>query len=179
MFMNQDPRYAIYNIGEWTYGQPDVFSWNEGATLVIGKFCSIAGRVTIMLGGEHNVDWVTTYPFNPLFPQASAYTGHPKTKGNVTIGNDVWIGYDSFILSGVSIGNGAVVAARSTVTRDVPPYSIVGGNPAKIIKYRFSPEVITELEQMAWWNWPLPFILQALPLLLSNQIEAFIQAYKR
>lgn len=177
MFTNQDPRYADYQIGDWTYGHPDVFAWGEGAALKIGKFCSIAARVTIMLGGEHNTDWVTTYPFNPIFPQANAYTGHPKTKGNVTIGHDVWLGIDSMVMSGVSIGNGAAIAARSTVTKDVPPYAIVGGNPAKVIRYRFPASIIADLERIAWWNWPLPQVLSALPFLLSNQIEPFIQKY--
>ncbi|WP_157277721.1 CatB-related O-acetyltransferase [Paenibacillus taiwanensis] len=178
IFMNQDVRYAAYSIGDFTYGEPDVLSWGEDASLTIGKFCSIASRVTIMLGGEHNVDWVSTYPFNPIFPQAQAYLGHPKTKGNVIIGHDVWLGIDSYILSGVTIGNGAVVSARSLVTKDVPPYAIVGGNPARIIRYRFSDEQIEELEAIAWWNWPLHRIFSALPLLLSNQMDQFIQYAK-
>lgn len=177
MFMNKNPKYAGYPIGEWTYGEPDVFSWGEGATLHIGKYTSIAARVTIMLGGEHNVDWVSTYPFNPIFPQAQGILGHPKTKGNVTIGHDVWLGLGSFILSGVTIGNGAVVAAHSVVTKDVPPYAIVGGNPAKIIRYRFTPDIIARLEQMAWWNWPIHQVLEALPLLFSNRVEEFIRTY--
>ncbi|MCG7407036.1 CatB-related O-acetyltransferase [Paenibacillus sp. ACRRX] len=178
IFMNQNVRYAAYSIGDFTYGQPDVLSWGEGASLTIGKFCSIAPRVTIMLGGEHNVDWVTTYPFNPIFSQAQAFLGHPKTKGNVIIGNDVWIGIDSYILSGVTIGNGAVVSARSLVTKDVPPYAIVGGNPARIIRYRFSDEQIAELEDIAWWKWPIHHIFSTLPLLLSNRIDEFIQQAK-
>lgn len=177
MFMNQNPKYAGYPIGEWTYGEPEVYSWGEGAQLSIGKFTSIAARVTIMLGGEHNVDWVTTYPFNPVFAQAQHIAGHPKTKGNVTIGHDVWLGLGSFILSGVTIGNGAVVAAHSVVTKHVPPYAIVGGNPARIIRYRFTPDIIARLEHIAWWNWPIHHILQALPLLFSNRIEEFIRTY--
>jgi virginiamycin A acetyltransferase len=178
MFMNKSPQYAQYEIGDWTYGAPEVYTWGEGTVLNIGKFCSIAQKVTILLGGEHNVDWVTTYPFNPLFLQALVYGGHPKSKGNVTIGNDVWIGTDSFILSGVTIGNGAVIAARSTVVKDVPPYAIVGGNPAKLIRYRFVQAVIDELQLIAWWNWPLQEIVDALPMLLSRNIEEFILQYK-
>jgi acetyltransferase-like isoleucine patch superfamily enzyme len=117
-------------------------------------------------------------PFNPIFSEASIYTGHPKLKGNITIGNDVWIGMDSCILSGVTIGNGAVIAARSTVVKDVAPYAMVGGNPAKLIRYRFSKAVIDELQHIAWWDWPLEEISNAWPLLLSSKVEEFIIKYK-
>lgn len=178
LFINQNPAYQQYQVGDWSYGMPNVLSWGEKATLTIGKFCSFAYNVSIMLGGEHNVDWVTTYPFNPLFAGASSFLGHPKTKGDVTIGNDVWIGYDSLILSGITIGNGAVIAARSIVTKDVPAYAIVGGNPSRVIRHRFSPTLIDDLQRIAWWDWPLEKITAAWPLLLSNQIEEFIRTYK-
>jgi len=177
IFTNQNPQFAQYDIGDWTYGTPDVF-FGEGSILKIGKFCSIAARVTLLLGGEHYVDWVTTYPFNPLFPSASIYPVNAKSKGNIIIGNDVWIGMNSYVLSGVTIGNGAVIAAHSTVVKDVPPYAIVGGNPAKLIRYRFSQPIIAELEQIAWWNWPIEKIAEAWPYLLSNRVEAFVRAYK-
>ncbi|MFL1677410.1 CatB-related O-acetyltransferase [Paenibacillus dendritiformis] len=177
LFMNQNPAYSAYAIGDWSYGDPDVFSWGEGATLTIGKFCSFAARVTILLGGEHNVDWVTTYPFNPIFPAASPFTGHPKTKGNVVIGHDVWIGIDSYVLSGVTIGHGAVIAARSTVSKDIPPYAIAGGNPARVIRYRFPPHIIEGLLRIAWWDWPMERIQAAWPLMLSNRAEEFVQLY--
>jgi acetyltransferase-like isoleucine patch superfamily enzyme len=98
-------KYKKY-IGEFTYGVPQIFDWQEGARLIIGKFCSIADNVKIFLGGEHRTDWITTFPFsakefNDLFPEAKKIKGHPKTKGDVIIGNDVWIGYDAIILSGV------------------------------------------------------------------------------
>jgi len=96
----------------------------------IGKFCSIAHDVTFILG-NHRVDWVSTYPFSVFFDEASHITGHPLSNGDINIGNDVWIGKFSTIISGISIGNGAVIAANSFVTKDVPPYAIVSGNPAK------------------------------------------------
>lgn len=177
--MNQNPVYRQYEIGDWSYGNPDIlYSWGEEATLTIGKFCSIASRVCIMLGGEHNVDWITTYPFNPLFADAAPFLGHPKTKGSVTIGHDVWIGYDSLLLSGISIGNGAVIAARSTVTKDIPPYAIAAGSPTRVIRYRFLPSIINDLQRIGWWNWPLEHIRAAWPLLLSNRIEEFVHTYK-
>lgn len=163
-----------YKIGRWTYGKPDVFSWGEGTTLEIGAFCSIASGVKIFLGGEHRVDWVTTYPFNVLWKQASHIKGHPKTKGDVIIGNDVWIGYESVILSGVNIGDGAVVGTRSVVTQNIPPYAIAFGNPAKILRYRFNQETITALLQIAWWDWDDQRIVEFLPYLLNPDIREFI-----
>ena len=177
-FMNKNKRYAKYHIGDWTYGTPQVFSWREGTTLKIERFCSIADGVIILLGGEHRIDWVTTYPFSKLFPKARGFTGHPRSRGDVIIGNDVWIGTEALILSGVEIGNGAVIVARSVVTEDVAPYSIMAGNPAKHIKFRFSESIIDDLQKIAWWDWSLSKIEEAWPLLLSSNIEAFIARYK-
>lgn len=176
-FMNQNKKYSKYDIGEWTYGNPSVRSWHEGTTLKIGKFCAIADGVIIFLGGEHRIDWVTTYPFNKIFSKAKGFTGHPRSKGNVIIGNDVWIGREALILSGVTIGNGAVIAARSVVTEAIPPYAIVAGNPAKLIRFRFKKSLIADLQKIAWWNWPLSKIEEAWPLLLSSDIEALIATY--
>jgi virginiamycin A acetyltransferase len=173
----ENPRFAAYKIGRGTYGGPRVLSWRDGTTLEIGSFCSISNTATIMLGGEHRTDWVTTYPFSHFFPEASGFKGHPHTKGDVLIGHDVWIGYEAFILSGVRVGNGAVVAARSVVTRDVMPYSIVAGNPARHVRFRFDERAVGALEEIAWWDWPMDKIKEAWPLLLANDIEAFIAAY--
>ncbi|WP_282938340.1 CatB-related O-acetyltransferase [Paenibacillus sp. RC67] len=161
-------------IGEFTYGYPEVRSWGESSILTIGKFCSIADRVTIFLGGEHRPDWVTTYPFNSLMPEFAHIQGHPKTKGNVMIGHDVWIASGATILSGVHVGDGAVIGAGAMVSRHVPPYAIVAGNPAKIIKFRFDEPTIQRLLQIQWWNWPLDRIERAIPYLLSNDISLFL-----
>ena len=131
--------YPSYKIGKHTYGKPKVFDWNDGGKLIIGDYCSIADGVTILLGGNHRHEWVTTYPFsttdfNDTWPEASDISGQPWSKGNVEIGNDVWIGYGATILSGVVIGDGAVIAAGSMVVHNVDPYSIVAGNPARLIK---------------------------------------------
>ncbi len=164
-----------YKIGEYTYGFPRVLSWGEGTILEIGRYCSIAENVVILLGGEHRLDWVTTYPFSVMFPEASGVSGHPRSKGNVIIGHDVWIGQGAMILSGVTIGNGAAIAARSLVSSDVPPYAIVGGNPAKIIRYRFTPSQIAALEAIQWWHWPREKVAAFLPLMLSSRIDEFIE----
>ncbi|WP_344824120.1 CatB-related O-acetyltransferase [Rurimicrobium arvi] len=111
----------------------------------------------IFLGGNHRVDWVSTYPFPALpgfFPEAAEITGHPSTKGDVVIGNDVWIGYAAIILSGVTIGDGAVIGAGSVVSKNVGPYEIWAGNPAVCIKKRFPEEIIARLLTEKWWDKP-------------------------
>lgn len=177
--ISENPKYARFRVGEWSYGEPEVVYWDTGANLTIGRFCSIAPGVTILLGGEHHHEWITTYPFPLVFREARAVPGYPHTKGDVTIGSDVWIGRDTLILSGVSIGDGAVIAARSVVTRDVEPYSICGGNPARCIRLRFPPATIDALQRIAWWNWPFDEIREAWPLLSSSNASAFIQKYAK
>jgi len=181
LFMRDNPRFAKYEIGKWTYGYPIVYEDRKepDTTLKIGKFCSIARGVTFVLGGHHRTDWVTTYPFNIIFDEAKHIKGHPTSKGNIIVENDVWFGREALIVSGVTIGNGATIAARSVVTKDVAPYSIVGGNPARHIKFRFSENVIEVLQKIAWWNWNDEKIKEAIPLLLQSDIEAFINNYKK
>lgn len=173
-FTNELKEYCKYEIGNYTYGTPRIYDWNEGAKLTIGKYCSIAEGVCIFLGGNHRTDWVSMYPFPDFFPEASHITGHPQTKGDVIIGSDVWIGNGAVIMSGVKIGSGAVIGARSLVTKNVEPFSIVAGNPAKHIKYRFDDTTINKLLKISWWNWPESKILGKIDLLLSNNIDKFI-----
>jgi acetyltransferase-like isoleucine patch superfamily enzyme len=155
-----------------------VRDWGEGADVRIGAFCSIADNIEIFIGGNHHTDWVTTFPFGHIHEDVFPYHGenHPTTKGDVLIGNDVWIGSGATILSGVTINDGAVVAAKSVVVKDVPPYAIVGGNPAKVLKYRFSPDQIERLLKNPWWELPESRINELIPLLCSNDIEALIAA---
>jgi chloramphenicol O-acetyltransferase type B len=169
-------------VGRHTYGHEsiEVRDWGEGATLTIGSFCSIADRVVVYLGGNHRPDWVTTYPFS-AFPDrwetARGIQGHPATKGDVTIGSDVWIGSGATIMSGVTIGNGAAIGTNSVVSRDIEPYAIVAGNPARTIRHRFAPEVVEGLLRIAWWDWSDDRIEAAIPTLLDDDIERFISIH--
>lgn len=165
--------------GRGSFGGMNVSQWGDGTKLKIGNFCSIGANISILLGGEHRTDWITTYAFSVTWPEAAGHiTGHPRSKGDVIIGNDVWIGTGVMILSGVTIGDGAVVGANAVVTKDVPPYAIVGGNPARIIRYRFDEEAIKKLLAIAWWNWPDEKIAAAMDLLLSGDIKEFISHYE-
>jgi acetyltransferase-like isoleucine patch superfamily enzyme len=142
--------------------------WGEMATLKIGKFCSISDNVKIFLGGNHKIEWISTFPFSAFpehFPEARDIKGHPATKGDVIIGNDVWLAHSVSILSGVKIGNGAVIGAGSLVTKNVGPYEIWAGNPAVFIKKRFSQDVIDALEKEAWWDLPKEKIMERVNLL--------------
>jgi acetyltransferase-like isoleucine patch superfamily enzyme len=165
-------------IGEYTYGRPIIMDWNGKTKLSIGKFCSFANDVVIMLGGNHRTDWITTYPF-PTMPtiwtNAKGLTGHPATKGDIAIGNDVWIGSRAIILSGVTIGDGCVIGAGAVVARSIPPYSVVVGNPAKVVKKRFSAPVISKLIKLQWWNWNKEKINKHSALLCSNNYTALFR----
>jgi acetyltransferase-like isoleucine patch superfamily enzyme len=173
-----NPWLCGFDIGEWSYGDPKVLGWGSGARLTIGRFCSIAGGVTIFLDyGEHNTEAITTYPMSKLLGKDHHIHPSVRAKGDVVIGNDVWIGDQSTILSGVQIGNGAVIGARSVVAKNVPPYSIFAGNPARLVRLRFKPEQIFALEQIAWWNWRVEKIQAAAALLLSPAVDDFIARY--
>jgi virginiamycin A acetyltransferase len=173
--MQQNPKYKNYHIGRFTYGEPSVMEWGEEAKLRIGSFCSIASDVNILLGGNHRTDWVTTFPFSVLWDEFQDIPGHPATNGDVIIGNDVWIGAGATILSGVVIGDGAVIGAKSVITKGVDPYTIVAGNPAKLIRKRFNSEVIDELLKVRWWDWDIDRIKEKLPLMLSTEVEEFLK----
>lgn len=145
-----------------------------GDQLIIGKFCMIASDVKfIMNGANHLTDALSTYPF-AIFGNGweNAMDGkvYPK-KGNITIGNDIWIGYNATIMAGVTIGDGAIIATNATVTKDVAPYTIVGGNPAKEIRKRFSEDVIAKLLELKWWNWDIEKITKHVQNLTDNNIE--------
>lgn len=144
--------------------------------VTIGKYCSIAQGVIVDGGFNHNMNFVSTFPFNSI-QGCEHLTGHPVCKGDIVIGNDVWIGEDAIIMSGVTIGDGAVIAARSIVTKDVEPYSMVAGSSAKFKKYRFTKEQIGALLEIKWWDWPHEKIVENAPLLMGD-IETFISKAK-
>jgi len=146
-----------------------------GDKLIIGKFCMIASNVTfIMNGANHLTNAVTTYPF-AIFGNGWENAMEGKTyprKGDINIGNDVWIGYNATIMAGVTIGDGAIIATNSTVIKDVEPYSIVGGNPAGEIKKRFSDDIIKQLSELEWWNWDIEQITRNIQNLTGNNIDS-------
>ncbi|MBC7745800.1 MAG: CatB-related O-acetyltransferase [Flavobacterium sp.] len=145
-----------------------------GDKLIIGKFCMIASNVTfIMNGANHLTDSITSYPF-AIFGHdwSSAMEGKSyPTKGDTVVGNDVWIGYNSTIMPGIRIGDGAIIATNSTITKDVEPYTIVGGNPAKEIRKRFTEKETMKLLEIKWWNWTIEKITQNLKHLTNNKID--------
>jgi len=170
----RDPIRERFSVGRGTYGEPAVLQSDELATLRIGAFCSIARNVTIILSGGHRTDWITTYPFMHFRDSARAIEA-PLGRGDVIIGHDVWIGFGATILSGVTLGNGAVIGAHSLVTKDVPAYTIAAGNPAKAVRKRFSDETIQILERLAWWNWSDADLDRAMSLLLSADIAGLVR----
>lgn len=168
-------RYPNYQIGIGTYGMPVVHDWAEGSTLRIGSYCSIADNVQIFLGGQHRTDWVSSYPFPAYLPEARHIPQFGGTRGDVVIGSDVWLCANCTILSGVTVGHGAVVAAGAIVTRDVPAYSVVAGNPAKHIRWRFDEATRQALLEAAWWDWPEAEIRRIVDKLCSDDSQAFIE----
>lgn len=144
--------------------------------LIIGKFCSIAcGAKFLFNSANHTLSSLSTYPF-PLFfeewnLEKKDVTKSWDNKGNIIIGNDVWIGYEAVILAGVTIGDGAIIGTRAVVTKDVPPYTIVGGVPAKPIKKRFSEEIISKLLDIQWWNWPDEKIAKNIKAIQTGKID--------
>lgn len=149
--------------------------------LIIGSFCSIGSGAVFMMAGNqgHRTDWVTTFPFfdqdNENF--AGAADGFQRA-GDTVIGNDVWIGSEAMIMAGVKIGDGAVIASRAVVTKDVAPYEVVGSNPAKHIKFRFSQSEIEQLLEMAWWTWQDEQLTGVMALLCSGNISALYQYWQ-
>lgn len=163
-----------YAFGRGSYGLPKVHDWQEGSTLSIGAYCSIAEGVQIFLGGHHRVDWVSTYPFHAMLPHAAHISGYSGTHGDVQIGNDVWLCSNCSILSGVTVGDGAVIAAGAMVVRDVEAYSVVGGNPAGVLNWRFPLAIRQELLQIAWWQWPEDELHGLADKLCSGDIQGFL-----
>ena len=150
-----------------------------GDRLIIGKFCALARGVRfIMNGANHKMSGISTYPFQIFgngWEKVMPAPGDLPYKGDTIVANDVWIGYESLIMPGVKIGNGAIVSSRSVVVADVPSYTIVGGNPAKPIRQRFTPADVARLEALAWWDWPIETITRHLELIVAGDIDALVR----
>ncbi|EGR1072259.1 Vat family streptogramin A O-acetyltransferase, partial [Vibrio cholerae] len=176
-------------VGDYTYyddpNGPENFESNVlyhfpfiGDKLKIGKFCAIAKDVKfIMNGANHSMSGFSTYPFFIFgngWETSAPQVGELPYKGDTVIGNDVWLGYESTIMPGITIGDGAIVASKSVVTQDVPPYSIVGGNPAKVLKHRFEPHVADKLLAIAWWDWSAEKITENLKAITHNELDLLL-----
>jgi chloramphenicol O-acetyltransferase type B len=163
-------------VGPHTYGIPIIKAFaHDAGRLVIGDYSSLSETAIVMIGGVHPPDRVTTYPhrINWRMPGAGQ-DGFPTSPGNTVIGSDVWLTQRVFVRGGVSIGDGAIVAAGAVVTKDVPPFAIVGGNPARVIRYRFTPEQCEALLRIRWWDWPEERVREAVPLLAGPDVDDFI-----
>ena len=164
-------------VGRHTYGRPRiVIHQGDTRSVSIGSYCSISAQVEILVGGEHRTDWTTTFPLRIHFGLEGAETdGHPRSRGDVVVGNDVWLGRGCRILSGVTIGDGAVVGAYALVNHDVPPYAVVAGMPARVLRHRFDPETVEALLALRWWDWPDEEVKAAVDLLSADPAELLRQ----
>jgi len=169
-------------VGKWSYGNPKIYRWNWKNKIFIGNFCSLGPEIKIIIGGNHRTDWVSTsqlpadtFNFNDTFLNAQKIKNFNYSKGDLHIENDVWIGAFSIIFSGVRLGNGSVVAAGSVVTKDVEPYTVVGGNPAKFIKKRFTSKQINFLNSSKWWELEDKKIDLLSKYLLNENVDLFIK----
>ena len=194
-FIKNTIKSPLIEIGDYTYyddpnGSTD-FEKNVlyhydfiGDRLKIGKFCAIATSVKfIMNGANHRMDNFTTFPFT-IF--GGDWRDNLKdtelaapSKGDTQIGNDVWIGNSATIMPGVVIGDGAIIASKSVVVSDIPPYSIYGGNPAKLLRKRFSEEIISTLVEIAWWDWPYEYLTKHIKSVFSNDLENLKEAHHK
>ncbi len=172
---------GILTIGDYSYRAPTVRIFaGDQAAVRIGKFTALAPGVQFFLGGNHRTDWVTMYGLRIVFGLPGAMEdGTPASRGDIEVGNDCWIGSEAVVLSGVTIGDGAVVATRAVVTRDVPPYAVVAGNPAREVRRRFSAAQIEALSRIAWWDWPIEQVLEHVDLLCAPDIDSFIERFDR
>jgi len=169
----------MISLGKYSYAcNPKVLWKVDDSTVTCGNFVSIADDVTIFLGNGigHDAEFVSTFPFGYIHQDifTDVKNNSKNTNGSVKIGNDVWIGYGSTIMSGITIGDGAIIAANSHVVKSVDPYSIVGGNPAKHIKFRFSSDQVKKLLEIKWWDWPEVRIKKYINLIVSKDVDKFI-----
>ena len=171
-----------FEIGDYTYGRPVVVRNVDvrGNKLRIGRFCSVGG-LTVELRGNHRMDHMTTYAFRAFpddWPEAERLRSEEVdavSRGDVVIGNDVWFGIGATVLSGVTIADGAVIGARAVVTRDVEPYAVVAGNPARVVGKRFDDDTIRRLLEIKWWDWPVEKIRRNLEVICSGDLARMLE----
>lgn len=176
-------------VGDYTYydDTEDVYNFEKnvlyifdfiGDKLIIGKFCQIASGVRfIMNGANHAMGGISTYPFEVFGKSWSNTLSNDLNKGDTVIGNDVWIGNSATIMPGVKIGHGAIIGTNTLVTKDVAPYTIVGGNPGKLIRNRFDQQTIDFLLELAWWDWPIERITKHVKDIASGNLETLRALY--
>jgi virginiamycin A acetyltransferase len=190
-FIRNTVRNPAIEVGEYTYyddpEDSEGFERNvlylfpdTGDRLVIGRYCAIARGVKfIMNGGNHLLTGFSTYPF-PVFGNGWERAMPPAAlwadKGPTVVGNDVWLGFEALVMPGVRIGDGAIIASRAVVAADVPPYAVVAGNPARVVKQRFSAEVVAQLQAIAWWHWPAAHVGANLQAIMGADLDALRQA---
>ena len=185
---NPDIKVGDYTIYNDFVNDPVQFEKNNvlyhystnGDRLIIGKFCSIAcGAKFLFNSANHTLRSLSNYPFPIFFEEWQLdkrnITSAWDNKGDIVIGNDVWIGYEAVIMAGVHIGDGAIIASRAVVTKDVPPYTIVGGTPAKKIRMRFDEDTIAQLQELKWWDWNIDKIAQYLPHIMNGNTEELMK----
>jgi len=169
----------LKQVGRYTYGHQNlnIVTYGNDGDLYIGSFCSIAHDCTVILGGNHNPDWISTYPFGHIHQDQFPHHGHghPQQARDTRIGHDVWIGRGATIMPGVEIGHGAIIAANSHIVKDVEPYQIVGGNPQKPIRYRHTAPVREWLLRKQWWHLTEQQIRQLAPYLCQPDFEQLKQ----
>ena len=170
------------NRGTYFDRHVNIITWSDQYKVHLGKYNSIGRDCNFFLHANHRADWVTTTsqllgPVTPEIAEMHMNMGHPTCKGDIKVGNDVWIGATSTIMSGITIGDGAIIGAGSMVTKNVPPFAIVAGNPSKIVKYRFTEEQIEKLLQISWWDWEEDKIKDNAMSMWSSNIDDFINKF--
>lgn len=165
-------------VGGFTYGsagrnRPRFVRHMDDERISIGSYCSIGPGVTFMAGGNHRIDTASSYPFRRIFERGPRSA---VSRGALVVGNDVWIGREALVLSGCTVGDGAVIGARAVVSRDVPPYAVVAGNPAQVVRKRFEPEVVAALLRIRWWEWPPERIRERLEW-FEGPVESFVERF--